>query len=98
MLRVVPGPGLGILTRLLCIRLYATDLIENGTLRDQLIYPHSEDDMSMTDAQLVELMRSVDLDFVLARAEGARLLRMLLRGTIGTHCRPVPTPAALEPG
>ena len=45
------------------------DLLENGTLRDQLLYPHSTANAQMTDDQLIDIMRSVDLDFVLSRAE-----------------------------
>ena len=50
-----------------------TDLMEDETLRDQLCYPHAGKDICMSDADLIILMRSVDLDFVLDRAEGAAL-------------------------
>ena len=53
----------------MCDRAICADLIENGTLRDQLIYPHTQDYMRTDDARLVELLRAVDLNFVLERAE-----------------------------
>lgn len=45
-------------------------LVQNGTLREQIIYPHSASEQRIGDSALIELMREVDLDFLLARTEG----------------------------
>mmetsp|Transcript_15281 Transcript_15281/g.16987 ORF Transcript_15281/g.16987 Transcript_15281/m.16987 type:complete len:422 (-) Transcript_15281:96-1361(-) len=38
-----------------------------GTLRDQIIYPHSKSDMTCTDADLAHLMKEVHLEYLIDR-------------------------------